>query len=67
VVINLIGHHYETKNFSFEGVNVTGPALLAKAAKEARIERLVHVSALDASHNSSSAFLRSKARGEEAG
>lgn len=67
MVINLIGRHYQTRNFSYEDVHVTGPSLLAKAAKEAGVQRFVNISALNASENSSSAFLRSKARGEEAG
>lgn len=43
-----------------------GPRRIAKACRETGVNRLIHVSALGASHDSPSAFLRSKAEGEEA-
>lgn len=48
VVINLIGRDWATKNFSFKDVNVTGPRLLAKICREAGVQKLIHVSALNA-------------------
>ncbi|XP_055338270.1 NADH dehydrogenase [ubiquinone] 1 alpha subcomplex subunit 9, mitochondrial-like [Paramacrobiotus metropolitanus] len=73
VVINLIGRDYETKNFTFEQVHVEGARRIARAAKEAGVERLIHFSALNASENPTpilmkkgSEFLKSKARGEKA-
>lgn len=65
-VINLIGRQYETRNFSFDDVHATGAQVIAKAAKEAGVKRLIHVSALNASEDSPSKFLQSKARGEMA-
>jgi NADH dehydrogenase (ubiquinone) 1 alpha subcomplex subunit 9 len=67
VAINLTGLNYKTRHFSCEDVNVTGAANIAKAAKEAGIERFVHLSALGAdSSNTKSEFLRTKGLGEEA-
>lgn len=66
VVFNLIGRDYETKNFSFEDVHVKIPAAIAKASRQAGVSRLIHVSALGAEEASSSEFLQSKWRGEQA-
>ena len=48
IVINLIGREFETRNFKFEDVNVKGPALIAKCAKEMGVERLIHISSINA-------------------
>ncbi|KAL6076928.1 RmlD substrate binding domain [Balamuthia mandrillaris] len=66
VVINLVGRNYETRNFTLEDVHVHGAATIARAAKEVGIERLIHVSAANASETSSSHWLRTKAAGEKA-
>ncbi|XP_046747656.1 NADH dehydrogenase [ubiquinone] 1 alpha subcomplex subunit 9, mitochondrial [Diprion similis] len=71
VVINLIGREWETKNFKFDDVNVEGARRLARLAKEAGVERFIHLSALNASLNpepillsGGSRFHKSKAAGE---
>lgn len=66
VVYNLVGRHYETKNFTFNDVHVTGAQRIAQIAESAGVGRLIHLSHLNADPNSPSAFLRSKAEGEEA-
>eukprot|EP00128_Syssomonas_multiformis_P016121 Colp12_sorted_trinity150504_noHs@10050 len=66
VVFNLVGQDYKTRNFDFHDVHVEGAQAIARACKEAGVERLIHVSALNASVDSPSAFLQSKALGEEA-
>lgn len=65
-VVNLTGRNYETKNFSFQDVHVEGARRIAEAAQAAGVARLIHVSHLSANHESPSAFLRSKAQGEDA-
>ncbi|KAI9090839.1 hypothetical protein DFS34DRAFT_643800 [Phlyctochytrium arcticum] len=65
-VYNLIGRDYATKNFTFEQVHVDGAARLARICKEEGVSKFVHVSALNASPDSKSNFLRTKALGEEA-
>ncbi|XP_048511077.1 NADH dehydrogenase [ubiquinone] 1 alpha subcomplex subunit 9, mitochondrial isoform X2 [Athalia rosae] len=73
VVINLIGRDWETKNFSFNDVHVDGARRIARLAKEAGVERLIHVSALNANlhpepivRKTGSQFFKTKAEGERA-
>ncbi|TRM63959.1 hypothetical protein BD626DRAFT_547726 [Schizophyllum amplum] len=65
IVYNLVGRDYETKNFSYSAVHADGAARIARIAKECGVERLVHVSHLNASPDSTSAFYRAKFEGEE--
>jgi len=62
IVINLIGRGYETKNFSYTDVNVTGPATIAKVCREMGVQRLVHMSSINASPDPERVFLK---RGSE--
>lgn len=62
IVINLIGRGWETKNFSFEDVNVTGPQRIAKICKEAGVQRLVHMSHVNARETPETAFLKGGSR-----
>ena len=66
VVINLLGKHFETMRWSFTDLNTTFPAVLAQVCADVGVERLVHVSSMDAAVDAPSAFGRSKALGEEA-
>lgn len=65
VVINLVGREWETRNFSFEDVYVRIPQTIAQTCKEAGVEKLIHVSHLNADIKSSSKYLRNKAVGEK--
>ncbi|KAN0062274.1 Protein-lysine N-methyltransferase efm5 [Thecaphora frezii] len=65
-VYNLTGRHYETKNFTYSDVHVTGARRIAEMAEALGASRFIHVSHLNADKDSPSAFLRSKAEGEEA-
>ncbi|XP_033216242.1 NADH dehydrogenase [ubiquinone] 1 alpha subcomplex subunit 9, mitochondrial isoform X2 [Belonocnema kinseyi] len=62
VVINLIGREYETKNFSFEDVHVEGARTLARICKESGVERLIHLSSLNANSNPKTIFLKEPSR-----
>lgn len=66
VVVNMIGRELETSNFSFEKVNVEIAQLIAEACAEEGVQKLVHVSALGASADSSCKYYRTKAAGEAA-
>jgi len=73
VVINLIGREHETLNFKFKDVNVTGPATLARIAREMGVKRFIHISSINAKENPDSLFLpggsnwlRTKWQGEQA-
>ncbi|KAF8527441.1 NAD(P)-binding protein [Hysterangium stoloniferum] len=65
IIYNLVGRDYETKNFTYVDVNVTGAERIARLASQVGVPRLVHVSHLNASLDSPSAFYRTKAQGEE--
>lgn len=57
IVINLIGRGWETMNFSYEDVNITGPQTIARICKEAGVQRLVHMSHINARAQPEVAFL----------
>ncbi|XP_063236665.1 NADH dehydrogenase [ubiquinone] 1 alpha subcomplex subunit 9, mitochondrial [Bacillus rossius redtenbacheri] len=62
VAVNLIGRDWETKNFSFDDVHVDGARRLARLAREAGVEKFVHVSALNADPNPEPIILRKGSR-----
>ncbi|KAF8770721.1 NADH dehydrogenase [ubiquinone] 1 alpha subcomplex subunit 9, mitochondrial-like [Argiope bruennichi] len=73
VVINLIGKPFETPNFTFEDVHVTGARNIARIARECGVQTLIHMSSLNACEKpkpvilrKGSQFLASKWRGEQA-
>ena len=47
-------------NFTFDDAHCEGARVIAQAAREAGVKRLIHVSALKASEESPSKFLQSK-------
>ena len=65
-VVNLVGVLAESGRQSFEAVHGFGAGLIGKAATEAGIRGVVHVSAIGADLESSAAYARTKARGEAA-
>ncbi len=62
IVINLVG----VLNGDFDAIHHQGAANVAKAAADAGVRALVHMSAIGADAQSPSAYGRSKAAGEEA-
>ncbi len=65
-VVNLIGILFETSRQRFDDVHGKLPGRIAKAAAKAGVRHMVHVSAIGADSQSSSAYARSKAEGERA-
>jgi NADH dehydrogenase (ubiquinone) 1 alpha subcomplex subunit 9 len=72
-VVNLIGKHYETKhllpwwiNYTLDDVHVKAARTIAEISAEAGVDKLIHVSALNANPDSPSAWFRTKALGEVA-
>jgi NADH dehydrogenase len=65
-LINCVGILRESGPQTFELVHYTGPARLARFAREAGVERFVHISAIGADSRSSSVYARTKAAGEQA-
>lgn len=49
------------RNFGFNDIHVQGARNIARACRDAGVERLIHVSALGASADSPSTFLKAKA------
>jgi NADH dehydrogenase len=62
--VNLVGTLHARGRGTFERVHVELPRLLATACRSAGIARVLHMSALGASAEARSAYLRSKAQGE---
>jgi uncharacterized protein YbjT (DUF2867 family) len=65
-LVACVGILRESGSQTFERVHHTGPALLARIAREAGVERFVHISAIGADSRSPSAYARTKAAGEAA-
>ncbi len=65
-VVNCVGILAERGRQSFERAHHQGPARLARIAREAGVERFVHISAIGADPRSRSAYARTKAQGEAA-
>lgn len=65
-VVNAVSLYVEKGGATFEAVHVDGAARVARCAREAGAEVLVHVSGLGTDPASPSAFVRARARGEQA-
>jgi NADH dehydrogenase len=65
-VINLIGILFQKGRDTFQAVHVETAARIARLAREQGASHLVHMSALGANEQSTSAYARSKAAGERA-
>ncbi len=65
-LVNCVGILRESGPQTFERVHHTGPALLARLARDAGVDRFVHISAIGADSRSSSGYARTKAAGEQA-
>ncbi len=65
-VVNLVGILHAGAGASFEAVHVDLPRRIANACRAAGVPRLVHLSALGASADGPSEYLRSRGRGEAA-
>jgi uncharacterized protein YbjT (DUF2867 family) len=66
VVINSVGILAPTGAQTFTAIHTEGAERVAKAAKEAGVERLVHISAIGANKSSPTKYAQTKALGEEA-
>ncbi|MBI06245.1 MAG: complex I NDUFA9 subunit family protein [Rhodospirillaceae bacterium] len=65
-VVNLTGILYERSRQRFGEIHSTAPGRIARAARAAKVSKLVHVSAIGANLAANSAYARSKAAGEVA-
>ena len=65
-VVNAVGLYVEQGEATFQAVHVDGAQEVARAAREAGIPRLVHISGIGADVNSESSYVRSRGLGERA-
>jgi uncharacterized protein YbjT (DUF2867 family) len=63
-VVNTVGHYVERGRASFEAIHGQGARQVARAAAEAGIPRLVHISGIGADPASESSYVRARAAGE---
>lgn len=60
-----MGNSLLSRNFDFHSIHVAGAERIAKVAAANGVPRLVHISHLNAAHDSHSKLYRAKAEGEE--
>jgi NADH dehydrogenase len=65
-VVNAVSLYVEKGRATFDAVHVEGAARVARCAREAGADVLVHISGLGTDPASPSAFVRARARGEQA-
>ena len=65
-VVNLVGILHPSRGSTFETAHVELPRKIARACRATGVRQLLHMSALGASENGPSHYLRSKAAGEKA-
>lgn len=66
VVINLVAVLANTGAQTFDALHVDGARAVAKAARDAGVRQLIHISAIGADANAASRYGRTKAEGERA-
>ena len=64
-VVNVVGLYTERGAETFDAVHVAGAATVAREARAAGVERLVHVSGIGADPGSPSRYVRARALGEQ--
>lgn len=62
--VNTVSLYVERAGTTFQDIHVEGAGILARGARDAGVERLVHVSGLGVDDDSPSAYVRARARGE---
>ena len=63
-VVNTVGHYVEKRGATFETIHGQGALSVARQAKRAGVERLIHVSGLGADLASDSPYVRARGIGE---
>lgn len=66
IVVNCVGTFDRGGRNNFDAIQADGAARVARIAAEEGVQRLIHLSALSASDESSSRYARTKAEGERA-
>ena len=63
-VINTVGHYVEKGSSTFDAVHGQGALHVARQARQAAVERLIHISGLGADPRSDSPYVRARGIGE---
>jgi len=63
-VINTVGHYMEKSGATFDAVHGQGALHVARQARQAAVERLIHISGLGADPTSDSPYVRARGIGE---
>ncbi len=63
-VVNAVSLYKQLPGLRFRDIHVDGAARVARCAREAGVDRLVHVSGIGANSHSSSAYVRARGQGE---
>ena len=63
-VVNAVSLYVETGRHTFYSVHLTAAARVARLAREAGVERLIHVSGIGSDAGSASPYIRSREEGE---
>ena len=63
--VNAVSLYVERGRDTFDAVHVEAAARFARLAREAEVERLVHISGIGADPASSSSYIRARGRGEQ--
>jgi NADH dehydrogenase len=64
--VNSVSLYVEGRGASYQAIHVDGAGYLARAAAEAGLRRLVHISGIGADARSTSAYIRARGEGEDA-
>lgn len=64
--VNAVSLYVESRDASYRSVHVEGAGRLARAAAEAGVDRLVHISGIGSDARSTSAYIRARGEGEDA-
>ncbi len=64
-VINTVGHYVEKGRATFDAVHGQGALHVARQARQAGVERLIHISGLGADPRSDSPYVRARGIGED--
>ena len=64
--VNAVSLYVESRDATFQAIHVEGAGQLARAAADAGLDRLVHISGIGADARSTSAYIRARGEGEDA-
>lgn len=64
--VNAVSLYVESRDATYQSIHVEGAGRLARAAAEAGVDRVVHISGIGSDSRSTSAYIRARGEGEDA-